>query len=111
MAKIFGVPKSITKPKFNWEDVQASLKAEKEYVEELRRYLKKNYKGNNVGEIIRFQVADGYAEYMILSMDPTVLIHIDTGDAYQFEYAHLLNAEEVQKKLDQQNALNKIFGK
>lgn len=111
MAKIYAPPKSIKKPKFDFTDVQGSLKAEEKYVEELIGKLKKYHKGKNVGEIIRFQVADGYAQYIIASMRPLELVHVDTGDGYQFEYAHLLNETEVRKKLKQQEAMAKIFGK
>jgi hypothetical protein len=33
------------------------------------------------------------------------------GDAWDFQYAHLLTAKEVQEKIDQQKALERLFKK
>jgi hypothetical protein len=82
----------------------------KQYIADLKQHIKDmGYKGKNVGEIVRFAVADGYAEYMVLSMRPMKLIHIPLDDAYQFPYVHLMTASEITKKLEQQKMLEKLF--
>jgi hypothetical protein len=67
------------------------------------------YKGKNVGEIVKFAVADGYAEYMVLSMRPMKLIHLPLGDAYQFPYVHLMTSSEITKKLESKKKLAELF--
>lgn len=111
MTTIYGAPEEIKVPKFSIIDYGTYKKKCEQYVEELRKYCLEDNDSKNVGEILRFQVADGYAEYMIASMKPLELIHIPIGDAYEFQYAHLLNAKEVNAQLARQNALNKIFKK
>ena len=67
------------------------------------------YSGKNMGEILRFPAADSYAQYMVVSMRPLQLVHLSLGDAWGFQYAHLLTAKEVQEKIDQQKRINKLF--
>ena len=56
-------------------------------------------KGKNVGETIRFQHADGYAEYMVFSMKPLKLIHLNVGDAWDSPYAELLTPKKVDEMI------------
>jgi hypothetical protein len=110
MAKIFNVPSEIRKPKLDFTDFEAYERDCERYENEIRAWINQNgYNGKNAGEIIRFQVADGYARYMVLQMRPTALIHIDTMDAWHFQYAHILSAKEIQDAIDKEKALNKLF--
>lgn len=111
MAKVYTAPKEIKKPVFNFNDIAGYQKAQEQYVEDLKVLLLKRKKGKNIGETIRFQVADGYAQYMVASMKPLELVHIPLGDAYDFQYAHRLTAKDVQEKIDQQKRMNELFGR
>ena len=92
--------------------MRCTKKNEEQYVIDLKKELKSmGYKGKNFGEILRFQVADGYAEYMVVSMRPLKLMHLPLGDAWDFQYAHLLTAKEVNEKIEGKKALAKIFSK
>lgn len=51
--------------------------------ERLAGELKQKCRHELVGEIIKFQVADGYAEYMVKKVKPLQLIHLSDGDAWQ----------------------------
>ncbi len=111
MAEIFNIPKEIKVPS-SFRDREVYKKECETFEKELKEYLaKNNFKGKNAGEIIRFPVADSYAEYMVVSMKPARLLHMPLGDAWDFQYAHLLTAKEIQEKIDQQNALKKLFSK
>lgn len=110
MADIYSAPKEIKLPKLDFSNMQDYNRDCDRYVRDLVKHIKDmGYKGKNVGEIVKFAVADGYAEYMILSMRPLKLIHIPLGDAYEFMYAHLMTASEINKKLDAQNKLAEFF--
>lgn len=111
MATIYSPPSQIPVPELDWKNINNYETDCDEYKQRLKDYLLAVRKGKNIGEIIRFPVADGYAEYMVASMKPAELIHLPLGDAWQFQYAHLLNAKEIQEEIDRQKALKELFSK
>jgi len=113
MAKVFNAPAELKVPDLNWKDIPQYHKDCDKYFEDLKKLLIEKYKrtGANVGEIIKFPVADGYALYMVAGMKPVELIHIEIGDAWHFQYANRLTAKDVQQKIDQEKALAKLFSK
>ena len=112
-ATIYSAPKSIKKPDYDWSKGRDNWrKEEQRYIDQIKAHNKSiGYNGKNMGEIIKFQVADGYAEYMVLQMRPLSLIHLDIMDGYQFQYAHLMTAKEVNDQLKRQRAMDEIFRK
>ena len=112
MAYVYSAPKEIKLPTLSGDyNMQRYAEESKQYIADLKKHIKDmGYKGKNVGEIVRFAVADGYAEYMVLSMRPLKLIHVPLDDAYQFPYAHLMTASEITKKLESQKIMAKLFG-
>lgn len=111
MATIYSPPGQIPVPELDFANFSNYEKECKEYKSKLKEFLLKNNKGKHIGEIIRFPVADGYAEYMVASMKPVQLIHLPLGDAWQFQYAHLLGTKEIKEQIDSQKALEKLFKK
>jgi hypothetical protein len=114
MTKIYKAPSEIKLPEFNWRDLKASREAERKYEQDLKdwcvnRCTKTNKPTTDVGEIIGFPVADGYARYMVASMKPLELIHIELDDAWSFEYVDKLNAKDVKQKIESAKAMAKIF--
>ena len=108
-ATIYSAPEEIKVPELDFRDINAYLKAQDKYVEDLKAFCKKRKNGKNVGETIKFPVADGHAIYMVASMSPLELIHVPIGDAWEFQYVHLMTAKEVQQKIDQGKAMVKLF--
>ncbi len=117
MAKIFRAPDSIKLPSFSTfmkdgkYDREAHVKAEETYLAELKAMLVKRKNGKNVGEVVQFPCADSYAQYMVASMRPLELVHLPLGDAWDYPYIERLTATDIQNKIDQQQALNKLFKK
>jgi hypothetical protein len=111
MATIYSSPSQIPVPELDFQNFNNYLKECEEYKIKLKEFISKSRKGKNIGEIIQFPVADGYAEYMVASMNPPELIHIPTGDAWEFQYAHLLGEKEIQQEIDKQKALKQLFSK
>lgn len=109
MAKIFSAPSTIKKPVMDFTNFEAYKADNERFVNELKEVLLKRKKGKNVGEIIRFPVADGYAEYMVASMRPLELVHLPLYDAWHFEYVDRLTAADVKAKITQQKNLQKLF--
>jgi hypothetical protein len=111
MAKIFSVPKEIKEPKFSLDQTRADHDKDVErYKNECRELIKKNgWTGKHSGEIISYQVADGFAQYMVVSVRPVQLLHLSYGDGYRFEMESKIDAKEIERKIKQSQALKKIF--
>jgi hypothetical protein len=109
-AKVYSCPSDIKQPSLDFRNIPNYRKECEEFKQTLKDMLvKRNPNGKNVGEIIRFPAADGYAEYMVAGMKPLELIHISLGDGWDFQYAHLMTAKEVQSKIDGDKAMAKLF--
>jgi hypothetical protein len=111
MINVYLLPEGFIAPELNWEDSEQYDKECTELTDRLRTFCIKRNNQKNVGEVIRFQVADGYAEYMVAATKPVQLIHLPFWDAYQSETAYLMTAKAIQQNIDQTIALNKLFSK
>ena len=110
MAEIYSAPSEVKLPKLDFSSMGTYNKDCERYISDLTKYIKDmGYKGKNVGEIVKFTAADGYAQYMVLSMKPLKLIHIPLMDAYEFPYVHLMTAKEITQKLEGQKQLENLF--
>jgi len=110
MGKVYSPPSSIEKPQFSIDDLPGYFKAEEEYVKKVQDWAKENGDSEGLsGEIIRFQVADGYAQYVVWKLKPVTLIHLPVGDAWQFPYANLLTVKDVKQQVQHEKALANIF--
>lgn len=112
MAKVYLLPDGFEAPIFNHENIPQYNKDCDELSEKLKKWcLERNPEQKNVGEIIRFQVADGYAEYMVAATKPVQLIHLPYWDSYQSDIAPFMTAKAIQDKIDQARAMEKLFSK
>jgi hypothetical protein len=110
MAKVFDAPEELKLPEMDFNDMDKYDKAKDKYLVDLKKLLKtENPDGKNVGEIIQFPVADGYARYMVANMKPIELVHIALDDAWSFDMESTLTAKQVQLKIDQQKDMDKFF--
>lgn len=109
MGKIYSPPASIKVPELNWEDINAYEEANKKFVDDLRAFCKSRNSGEHIGEVIKFPVADGYAEYMVASLSPVELIHLPLWDAWEFDYASRLTKKDIIDKIKQNKAMEKLF--
>ncbi len=111
MAKIYDAPEGIETPVLNFSKIAEYRQACDKFKEDLKAFLLKRNNAEHVGEIIRFPVADGYAEYMVAAMKPLQLVHIPLGDAWEFQYAHRLTAKDVKEKIQQGKILKELATK
>jgi hypothetical protein len=109
MAKIYNLPDGFEAPKLNFSKMDEYRTACAKLEEDLKAWLLKRNNAEHVGEIIRFPVADGYAEYMVAALKPVELVHLPLWDAWDFQYAHRLTAKDVKEKIQQAKALQRIF--
>lgn len=81
---------------------------EQEFLEELKLFLIENNDEEFVGEIIKFPVADGHAQYMVCGLKPLELLHLPLIDGYEAMNVDLLTAKRV-KEMIVQNRNFKAF--
>lgn len=111
MAKIYSPPASISVPQFDWQNQEKYREDEKKFIENLTSFVKRRKKGDLIGRIIQFPVADGYAQYMVAGLKPVELIHLPLMDGYQSEFADLMTAGRIKEMVRRQDVLNAMFSK
>lgn len=110
--KIYSAPKGIREPQIDYVNFTHKQMEQEEtrYINEVKQYIiNSGYKGKNVGAIIQFPVADGYAQYMVVSMKPLQLMHLPLGDAWHYQYVNRLTASDIKKQIDSSKAMSKLF--
>lgn len=113
MGKVYAPPTELGKFEFDYSnfDMNDYTKAETEYIDKVKAYARANGQGALRGEEIRFQVADGYARYIVFSTKPVELMHLSVGDGWQYQYAHRLTAKDIAEEVQRLKNLNKLFSK
>ena len=83
------------------------------YVEKLRGMAKQNGTSELLGEVVRWQRADGYAQYMVWQTRPLQLIHLDLGDGWEVEDALIrgLRLSDVEDMVAHSRRLREIFSR
>jgi hypothetical protein len=63
------------------------------------------------GSVLRFHVADGYSVYVVTWHSPLTIAHVEIGDAYAIDPAHVrgLRVEDVRLQLRQAQSMRRIF--
>jgi len=108
MAKIYSGVQGIRKPAIT-SDWQGYEKCAEAYVQKIKDYAKRNSKCPEAGKEIYFPVADGRACYVVLSLKPVELVHLDINDGYQFQYVNRLTATDIRAEVKRNEALAKLF--
>jgi hypothetical protein len=73
MATIYSAPEGFDPPditaNITWKEWE---KRDQDYIERLAAWVKETSKSSDpiIGKIVRFGVADGYAQYMVLNVKP-----------------------------------------
>lgn len=112
MSKIFSPPSEVTLPKLDFNNIPQYKKDCEKFENDLREWLKQSgYAGDEVGEVLYFNVADGKAAYMVASIKPLELIHLPLWDGYSFPYIENLTVKDVREKIKNQKAIKKLFNK
>lgn len=110
MAKVYAAPAGFETPNIG---VGADWQAEEaRYIERLATEARRHAANNGlVGEVVRFHVADGYAQYLVWSTSPLQLIHLELGDCWQIPEAHArgLNLSDIRALVERDKPLKKLF--
>jgi hypothetical protein len=65
-----------------------------------------------VGCLVNFQVADGFAVYLVTSESPLTLSHVEWADGYTIPDAHIrgLNLSDVTEMVENRRDIARLFG-
>ena len=114
-AKIFAHSENIKKPALivqTWEEYEKNVDA---YLEEVKKEMTEIYKPKPTekyfGEVIKLQYADGYAKYMVVSLRPLILIHLQIDDEWDSDMADLLTAKKVVEMIESERRIKEMFEK
>lgn len=110
VAKIYGGIEGIDEPEHTADWETYGERAE-EYVQKVVDHAKQNGGCPEAGKEIHFAVADGRARYIVFSLKPVVLIHLNVSDGYQFQYINRLTAGDVRAELKREEAMRKLFNR
>lgn len=122
MAKIYCTPEHLPEPEFSDFDVDnrfdfnaydAALKAHTQRLAEWCKSYDETDSDPCVGEVVRWPVADGYAQYMVLSMKRLALIHLDYVDGYRVDpiMERGMRVSDIRAKVKQHKAMDELFGR
>lgn len=108
MAKVITAPKNIERPEYkgDWKAYQAD---EERFVEDVKQLAREKGNGQYKGEEVRFQCADGYARYVVFSVSPPILIHLETGDKWHAPIANYITAKGIKEEIERSKGLAALF--
>jgi hypothetical protein len=117
MADLYRAP--IDPPAFEESQVDGRFDADTDrevtnaYLDSLRELARDNGSSDLLGEVIRFQRGDGYAEYMVWRTSPLELIWLELGDAWSVEDALIrgLRLSDVEEMVARARRLTELFGR
>ena len=121
MAKVYAPPEELGDPP-NFADFkdangrydfQIHMEAEQDWTEKLQDWCREHGNGDIKGEVVRFGVADGYAQYVVYRTKPCEMIHVPTGDNWHIPEAHArgLRASDLREQVEGQRKLAALFSK
>ncbi len=111
--KIYELPKEVPSPTVDWSnyDIEQTIADEKQHMADLKKYIiDLGYDKPLSGEILKEQIADGYALYMVMDGGRDWgLIHLPYGDAYDSPNVQYLPKAEVKKRIMARKKFESMF--
>ena len=109
-ATIWSTPKEVKKPMALDFTKMAEYRAdEKRYLADMKVWCEERSYSKFTGTEISIPHADSAAYYMVLSIKPLRLIHLEIGDAWDSPHADLLTAKRVKEMIKADEAMAKLF--
>lgn len=112
---VFSLPKEFESlvPRYeSGQPYEALVKAEEEFVAKLATWAKARAPQDAyAGSVVRWPMADGYAQYLVAATKPVELIHLPIGDAWDFPLAHRATKKDIVGRLDADKAWAEMVAK
>lgn len=115
MATIYLAPKGFEAPRLTIEDYrERRYEAISEaYVARLAAEARKGQPHADplIGRVVRFPIADGYAEYIVWRLRPLQLVKVELGDAWDIPnaYARGLRVSDIRAQVEAEDRLRAYF--
>jgi hypothetical protein len=113
MATAYAPPEGFEPPQITLENSRDGSyeREEAAYLERLADRAKMNGTSPLLGEVVRWQRADGYAQYMVWQTKPLQLIHLDLLDGYAIEPALIrgLRVADIKAMVEQAARMRAFF--
>jgi hypothetical protein len=113
MATDYSPPEGFEPPQITMENMRDGSyeREEAAFLERLADRAKMNGTSPLLGEVVRWQRADGYAQYMVWQTKPLQLIHLDLMDGYTIEPALIrgLRVADIHEKVEQAARMRAFF--
>lgn len=110
MVTVYSPPRDIEQPKLDFSSFDDYQKQSVEYIEKLKQWLyNTGRRGGYTGTVIQFPVADGYAQYMIVSIKPARVIHLPLLDAYAWPYIERMDGAFLREEAEKSKNLKELF--
>lgn len=104
-------------PEWTWVggDWEAQRERDAQYFAEVERVCRERSRtpeDDIVGQTVKWQRADGYAIYAIVSTAPLEIVWVPYGDAWTVEEPLIrgLNLEDVTGMVERERAIREVFG-
>ena len=112
MANVYALPPEIKAPEPDYKDMDNHDRREEAFCAELKAWCLANGSGKLCGEIISSHIADGQAQYMVISERPLDLFHLPLGDAYSMGavWERGLRIADVRQMVERRKGLAELFG-
>ncbi len=110
--KIFSLPATLPAPEPNYRNYDSAREQAREddHRALLKAYLiRMGYTGKYTGEVYRAQIADGYAQYMMLDGRVSGLIHLPYGDGYQCPNVQHLSKRVIVQRIETDKRWSALF--
>lgn len=112
--KVYGLPAeleaTIPHPDYQNFDYDTMIENENIHRESIKQCLIENgYTGRHTGGVLRMPIADGHAEYMLADGNPSILVHLPYGDAWDHPDVTFLPKKEVIRRIKNDEAMRKLF--
>jgi hypothetical protein len=112
--KVYACPAELPEPETDYKNYDRAKEAAKieAHKAALKNWLKgSGYTGKRTGETVRFQVADGYAEYMLADGRKSALIHLPYYDGYSYPDVAYLPKKEILRRIEAEKNFAALFAK
>ncbi len=112
--KVFALPKEVPAPEPDYRNYDRDAEARKidEHKAKLKEHMRKlGYTGKRTGSVVRYPVADGYAEYMLAEGRKSVLIHLPYYDGYHYRHIEYVPKAEILAEIEREKKIAALFAK
>jgi hypothetical protein len=115
MATAFAPPEGFEPPQITLDNMRDGSyeREEAAFLERLADRAKMNGTSPLLGEVVRWQRADGYAQYMVWQTNPLQLIHLDLLDGYSIEPALIrgLRVADIRDMVERAARMRELFSR